>query len=78
LERKFWKAFLDVVAGFLGNNRSSNYVELVQILVKSFGEMGCKLSLIVHMMDSHLHDVKDNLGDFSEEHGERFHQDITF
>ena len=28
------------------------------------------------MLDAHLNEFKENLGAYSEEHGERFHQDI--
>jgi len=34
------------------------------------------MSLKVHFLFSHLDYFPDNLGDFSEEMGERFHQDI--
>ena len=30
----------------------------------------------VHMLNAHLDEFKENLGAYSEEHGERFHQDI--
>ena len=30
----------------------------------------------VHMLDAHVDEFKENLGTYSEEHGERFHQDI--
>ena len=38
--------------------------------------MGCHMSVKPHFLCSHLHFFQDNLGDFSEEHCERFHQDI--
>ena len=34
------------------------------------------MSLKLHMLHSHLDEFKDNLSDYSEQHGERFHQDI--
>ena len=34
------------------------------------------MSVKVHYMHSHLDLFPENLGDISEEHGERFHQDI--
>jgi len=39
--------------------------------------MGCNLSLKIHFLDSHLDFFPDNLGEVSDEHGERFHQDIS-
>ena len=34
------------------------------------------MSLKLHFLYSHLDFFQDNLGNVSEEHGERFHQDI--
>ncbi len=34
------------------------------------------MSLKINLLDSHLDFFNYNMGDFSEEHGERFHQDI--
>ena len=34
------------------------------------------MSLKLHFLNSHLDFFRDNLGNVSEEHGERFHQDI--
>ena len=38
--------------------------------------MGFRMSVKLHFLCSHLDFFQENLGDFSEEHGERFHQDI--
>ena len=62
---------------FLGNHKSKNHKNIVQNLVKSFHAFGCRISLKMHFLDSHLDFFKDNLGDVSEEHGKRFHQDIA-
>ena len=71
-----WHSFLEVVRGFLGKHKAENYVELVQTLVRKYHEMGCRMSLKVHILDAHLDKFKENMGAFSEEQGERFHQDI--
>ena len=34
------------------------------------------MSLKLHMMRSHMDFFKSNMGDYSKEHGERFHQDV--
>ena len=65
-----------VVQGFLGNNKEKNYRELVDNLFKSYKEMGCRMSLKMYMMHSHLDFLKSNMGDYSEEHGESLHQDV--
>ena len=36
--------------------------------------MGCRMSLKVHILDAHLDKFKENMGAYSEEQGERFHQ----
>ena len=76
IEKEAWQAFRDVVNGFLGNERSQNYKELVKKLIKSYKNMGCRMSVKLHFLCSYLDFFQENLGKFSEEHGERFHQDI--
>ena len=73
-EKRAWRSFVVVVQGFLDNNKEGNYRELVDNLLKSYKEMGCRMSLKLHMMHSHLDFFKSKMGDYSEEHGERFHQ----
>jgi hypothetical protein len=75
-ERAAWNSFVAVVRGFLGNHKAEYYVELVENLVKNYGKMGCRMSLKVHILDAHLDKFKENTGAYSEEQGERFHQDI--
>jgi len=38
--------------------------------------MGCNVSLTTHVLESHFDFFPKNLGEVSEEQGERFHQDI--
>jgi hypothetical protein len=76
VQKAAWSSFKAVVDGFLGNNRAENHVELVNTLVKNYAAMGCRMSLKVHILDAHLDKFKNNMGAFSEEQGERFHQDI--
>ena len=75
-EKKAWLAFKSVVANFLGNNKSPNYVNIVQKCISAYKLMGCNMSLKIHLLDSHLDFFPENLGSVSDEHGERFHQDI--
>ena len=65
-----------VVRGFLGNTSAANYKDLVETLLDSFHVLGCNMSIKVHFLMSHLNEFPANLGDVSDEHGERFHQDI--
>ncbi|GBM65653.1 hypothetical protein AVEN_217644-1 [Araneus ventricosus] len=39
--------------------------------------MGCNMSLKIHFLHSHLEIYPENLGSVSDEHRERFHQDIS-
>ena len=67
----------DVCQNFLGSHRVANFAELVTNLLHSYEVLGCKMSLKVHFLASHLHFFYKNLGNVSDEHGERFHQDIA-
>ena len=44
--------------------------------MSSFRKLGYNMSIEVHYLQNHLDYFPANLGDFSEEQGERFHQDI--
>jgi hypothetical protein len=75
-EKAAFLAFQTVVSGFLGGFRSPYYEEQIEHMIKCYQEVGCRMSLKLHMMHSHLDEFKDNLSDYSEQHGERFHQDM--
>lgn len=76
VEARAWNAFTNVVQNFLGNKKDDNYREIVEELLLSLRALGCRMSIKVHYLHSHLSEFPDNLGDVSEEQGERFHQDI--
>lgn len=76
IEGNAWKAFRSVCENFLGNHRADNYKELIDELLKSYKKMGCNMSLKIHFLHSHLDSFPKNLGEVSDEHGERFHQEI--
>ena len=76
VEKEAWTAFRHVVHSFLGNNKSDNYKEIVENLIVRYADMKCRMSIKLHYLHSHLEFFRPNLGDVSEEHGERFHQDI--
>ena len=75
-ESAAWIAFVLIIKNFLENYKASNYVELVSNMLSSFKDLGCKMSIKVHYLHSHLDHFPKNLDDLSEEQGERFHQDI--
>lgn len=69
-------ALEDVVKNFLGNVKAPSYVQLVEKLLEKFKEIGALMSLKMDFLKNHLQEFADNLGDFSDQHGERFHQTI--
>ncbi|XP_053968164.1 uncharacterized protein LOC128869618 [Anastrepha ludens] len=75
-EKAAWISFKEVCANFLGSRRSDKYKTLVTNMLKNYERLGCNMSLKIHFLDSHLDFFPQNCGDVSDEHGERFHQDI--
>lgn len=72
-----WNAFKKICSGLLGKHKAENYTALVDDLIKSYHHLGCNMSLKLHFLHSHLSFFPENAGDVSDEHGERFHQDIS-
>jgi hypothetical protein len=76
VEKDAWNSFVAVINNFLGNNKSENYKDLVETLLANFHRLGCNMSIKLHFLNSHLDGFPENLGDVSDEQGERFHQDL--
>ncbi|GBO14967.1 hypothetical protein AVEN_173025-1 [Araneus ventricosus] len=76
-EKRAWLAFKNVCMNFLGNKKSDNYVAHVRELLSAYKAMWCNMSLKVLYLHSHLNFFPENLCTVSDEHGERFHQDIA-
>ena len=76
VEKNAWLSFSEVVSKFLGNIKAPDYETIVENMLTCFKALGCLMSLKVHFLHSHLDFFPENMGDMSEEHGERFHQDI--
>ena len=76
VELEAWNAFKDVVNNFLGNFKSDSYKSLVKNMVGKFRALGCRMSVKLHFLDSHVDYFPANLGEYSKEQVERFHQDI--
>ena len=49
----------------------------MQDLLTSYKAMGCNMSLKIHFLDSQLDFFPETLGEVSDEHGERLHQDTV-
>ena len=76
-ELRAWEAFKSVFSGFLGNTRVPDYQTCIEKLLKFYEDMGCWMSLKIHFLHSLLNFFPPNVGAVCDEHGERFHQDIT-
>lgn len=66
----------ELVEKFLGNVKAPNYVEIVENFLKKYEAIGALMNLKMHFLKCHLHEFEENLGAYSDQHGERFHQDI--
>ena len=76
-EKSVWLMFKVVCLNFLGSIQAKNYKELVEDLLNVYQTMGCKMSLKMHLLHSHLDFFPPNLGKVTDEHGEGLHQDIS-
>ena len=54
LEFAAWETFVLVVQNFLGNHRAEQYVQLMDNIIKADQQMGCRMSLKIHFLHSHL------------------------
>ena len=75
-ERNAWLSFKRIFKDFSGNHKAANYQDVFQDLLTSYEAMGCNVSLKIHFLESHLNFFPANLGEVSDEHGDKFHQDI--
>ena len=71
-----WNAFALVVQNFLGKHKATNYTENVEQMVQSHKEMRVRMSLKMYFLPSHSEFFPENIGDVSDEQGERSHLDI--
>ena len=77
IEKAAWISFKSVVDNFLGNKKSPDYREIIGNMIENYRQLDCRMSLKLHFMHSHLDFFPENLGAMSDEHGERFHQEIS-
>lgn len=75
-QRDALDALKAIVENFLGNYRAPNYVDLVNDFLTKFEKIEANMSLKMHFLKNHLNEFVNNLGVYSDQHGERFHQDI--
>lgn len=53
-----------------------DYEKNCQNFIENYQKMGCNLSYEAHLIQIHLGKFPKNCSDYSDEMGERFHQDI--
>jgi hypothetical protein len=76
-QRNAWLSFKRLCKDFLGNHKkAASYQDVVQDLLTSYKAMGYNMSLKIHFLEPHLDFFPENLGEVSDEHGERFNQNI--
>ena len=75
-ERTASESFVSEVKGFFGNHKVPNFKDIMEELVNACEKMGGRMLLKLRILHSHIDEFKDNSGDYSEEQGERFHQDV--
>ena len=66
-------SFVNVMKNFLENRKAGNYEDQVGNMLSEFHNLGCKMSIKVQFLFSHLDKFPDNLGAITDEQGERFH-----
>lgn len=71
-----WKSFMLVVENFLRNHEGQNYEEIVQNMEIVFQTLEANMSTKLHYLRKHLDKFPDDLGNYIEDQGERFHQDL--
>ena len=49
---------------------------MVNELIENFRKLGARMSVKMHFLRSHLDYFPENCGNFSEQQGERFYQDL--
>lgn len=73
-EKQVWKSVKEVIAGFLGKNRTQDYRKSIDTMLRGFAKIGVHMSLKIHFLSSHLDCFESQLATESDEQGERFHQ----
>ena len=76
VKKKARLLFAEIVSKFLGNTKDCDYKTIVENMLTCIKAFGCCMSLKAYFSHAHLDYFPQNLGDMSEEHGERFHKAI--
>jgi hypothetical protein len=66
----------EVCSKFLGNIRPLNHKDIIANFIQSFRALNINVTIKIHSLICHLDEFRNNCGDYSDEQGERFHQDF--
>jgi len=72
VESAAWCSYVSVVKEFLGKKKADCYQDIVKQMLTNFQTIRARMSIKLHYLFSHLGRFPDNLGEVSEEQGERF------
>uniref|UniRef100_A0A336KP55 CSON011970 protein n=1 Tax=Culicoides sonorensis TaxID=179676 RepID=A0A336KP55_CULSO len=75
-EKDAWLGFNQLCSNVFGNFKSPKFLTLVKDMVLKFKKCDVKVSPKLHLLINHIDRFPANLGDFSDEQGERAHQDF--
>jgi len=75
-ERNAWLSFKRICKDVLGNHKAANYQDVLQDPLTSYKAMGCNMSLKNPLSGVTLGFFPRKSRRSSDEHGERFHQNI--
>ncbi|GBN76077.1 hypothetical protein AVEN_138515-1 [Araneus ventricosus] len=71
-EKEAWNSFKDVVHRVLENTKDPLYKTIVHLMLTAYEAGGCKMSLKIHFLHSHIDYFSENLRAYSKEQGESF------
>lgn len=61
-EQEAWQAFIWTCENFLENKKALTYKDGIQNLLNTYNKLGCRMSLKMHFLHSHLDFFPENLG----------------
>ena len=72
-----WNCFCKLVTGVFGKNICDDWKQRIDTFIKALFDLGAKrMTSKMHLIFKHKGQFSKYLGKFSDEHGERLHQDM--
>ena len=72
VESAAWCSYVSVVKELLGKTKVDCYQDILKQMLANFQALGARMNIKIHYLFSHLGRFPENLGEVSEELGERF------